>query len=135
MTVHLCFPRKLGNWSVVVLVALDVEACELEGETIENVDNATFDIAFRGQAVVGIGPRPVHGAVAPFDKTQVVAAEERRDAVGEEDVKEPKVWFLNRAESMPHNLAPKEPGSRPKAEPMQVERISRSTAISRLDGG
>jgi hypothetical protein len=93
MTVHLCFPRKLGDWSVVVLVALDVEACKLEGKTIENVDNATFDVAFRGQAVVGIVPRPVHGAVDPFDETQVVAAEERRDAVGEEDVKEPKAWF------------------------------------------
>jgi hypothetical protein len=43
--------------------------------------------------VVGIVPRPVHGVVDPFDKTQVVAAEERRDAVGEEDVKEPKTQF------------------------------------------
>jgi hypothetical protein len=89
----LCFPRKLGDWSVVVLVALDVEACELEGKTIENVDNATFDVVFRGQAVVGIVPGPVHGVGDPFDKTQVVAVEERRDAVGEEDVKEPKMQF------------------------------------------
>jgi hypothetical protein len=43
--------------------------------------------------VVGIVPGPVHGVGDPLDKTQVVAAEERRDAVGEEDVKEPKTQF------------------------------------------
>jgi hypothetical protein len=48
MAVHLCFPRKLGDWSVAVLVALDVETCELERKTIENVDNATFDVVLRG---------------------------------------------------------------------------------------
>jgi hypothetical protein len=78
---HLCFPRKLGDRSFVVLVTLDVQAGKLEGEMSENVDNATFDIAFRGQAVVGIIPRSVHGEVGLLDKTLVVAAEERRDLV------------------------------------------------------
>jgi hypothetical protein len=41
MTVHLCFPRKLGDWSFGVLVNLDVQAGKLAGEMSENVDNAT----------------------------------------------------------------------------------------------
>jgi hypothetical protein len=109
MTLHLCFPRKLGDWSVVVLVALDVEACELEGKTIENVDNATFDVAFRGQAVVGIVPRPVHGAVDPFDKTQFVAAEERRteDAVpGTREQKACRVIRRGRSQGQGQRLGP-----------------------------
>jgi hypothetical protein len=61
MTVNLRLPRKGCDWSFFVLVTLDAQAGELEGETSQrNVDNTTtLHIAFRGQSLVGVIPRLV----------------------------------------------------------------------------
>jgi hypothetical protein len=93
VAVHLGFPRKVFDWRVVILVSFDVETGEFDRETLQDVDDAALQVAFRSHAVVGIVPGPVHGKADAFDEALVVAAEEMLDIFRHLDVKEPKAEF------------------------------------------
>ena len=76
MAVHLCFPGKVLDGGVIVLVAFDVFEGEAKGKSVQDVDNTAFQVILGSQAVVRIEPSLFEVRVDAFQKALVVTVKE-----------------------------------------------------------